>query len=74
MKKLLLLLLCIPFFNCSVSTSSNVDVNPSDIKYFKDGRTNLCYGIIASRQFGSTDTSGLGVTCVPCKNVEQLLE
>ena len=59
--------------SCGVSTSGSVNVSPEDVQYFKDSRTELCFGIVASRKAGSFGTTGLGVTCVPCKSVEHLL-
>lgn len=59
--------------SCGVNTSGNVNVDPENIQYFKDSRTNLCFGIVASRKSGSYETTGLGVTCVPCEAVEHLL-
>jgi hypothetical protein len=74
MKKLLLLIYLIILSSCSVNTSSNIDVKGKDLKYFKDTRTNLCYAIVASRKSGSFDTTGLGVTCVPCEKVKHLIK
>ena len=53
-------------------------VNPSQVSndyanemarkltYTYDGRTNLCFAIIASRKTGSASQSGMGITEVPC--------
>ena len=75
MKKLTILLgLVIALTSCSVNTSSNVDFDGTDIVYFKDKRTGLCFGAVASRKTGSVSTTGLGVTCVPCESVEHLIK
>ena len=75
MKKLGILALCaVLFTSCSVNTSGNVDIDATDIKYVKDSRTGLCYGVVASRRTFSFSTTGLGVTCVPCADVEKLLD
>jgi len=73
MKKLLLVATIILVSSCSVNTSGNIDVDTNDIKYFKDERTGLCFGIVASRKSFDTDATGLGVTCVPCEKVENHL-
>jgi hypothetical protein len=59
---------------CGVNTSSNIDVKGTDLRYFKDPRTDMCYAIVASRKTGSFDTTGLGLTNVECTpEVEDLL-
>ena len=74
MKKVLLILAVAVYTSCSVSTSGNVDVDASDIKYVKDSRTGLCYGVVASRKAMTASTTGLGVTCVPCDKVEKYIK
>ena len=66
----LLLMLC----SCSVNTSGNIDFDADHIKYDKDERTGLCFGVIASRKTGSLDATGLGMTCVPCDSVKHLIK
>ncbi len=51
---------------CSVNTSGNIDINTSDIQYRQDERTGLCFAFSASRKTGEIDTTGLGLTEVPC--------
>lgn len=53
---------------CGVNTSGNIDFNASHIKYTQDPRTELCYAYVASRKTAKVDTSGLGLTNVPCSN------
>ena len=73
-KTLILGLGIIALSSCDVHTSNNIDVDPTDITYVKDSRTGLCFGIVASRKSFSTDATGLGVTCVPCADVEKLIK
>jgi len=73
--KLTLLALCaVLFAGCSVNTSGNVDIDADDIKYVKDTRSGLCYGVVASRKTFTLSTTGLGLTCVPCDKVEHLIK
>jgi len=58
---------------CDVNTSSDIDIDTNDFVYVKDGRTGICYSIIASRRTASFSTSGLGVTAVPCDKVVKFL-
>ena len=51
-----------------------VNVDGKDIQYVKDARTGLCYGVVASRKSFRLSTTGLGLTCVPCEEVEKLLD
>ena len=60
-------------------------VNPSELddkyaqgfankmKYAKDNKTGLCFAMVASRKTGYFNSTGLGVTMVPCEAVEHLL-
>jgi len=66
MKLLTILLAVLLISGCSVSTSSNIKVNGNDLVYFKDNRTDMCFAAVASKQAGSTDTTGLGITQVEC--------
>ncbi len=59
---------------CSIHSSDNVDIDGEDITYVKDSRTNLCFGVMASRKSFSTDAIGLSLTCVPCESVEHLIK
>jgi len=75
--RILLLLLFLCLVGCSVNMSK---VSPEYAKdmankmtYVRDGRTGLCFGIISSRKSMNTDQSGLGIVCVPCESVADLL-
>jgi len=75
MKKLLLIIGVALFAtSCGVSSSSNIDIYGEDVVYFKDSRTGLCFGAVASRKAGNASSTGLGITCVPCEEVEHLIE
>tara|TARA_R110002012_G_scaffold188007_5_gene355051 strand:+ start:347 stop:577 length:231 start_codon:yes stop_codon:yes gene_type:complete len=69
-----LMVMIVTLTSCGVGTSNNVNFDGNDMSYFKDGRTNLCFGVVASKKALSVETTGLGVTCVPCENVEHLIE
>ena len=75
MKKSIILLSAVALLaSCSVNTSGNIDINGNDVAYFKDSRTGLCYGAMASRKTGEWNTSGLGITCVPCEKVKKYIK
>jgi len=75
MKNLItILMIGVMMTSCSVNTTDNVDIDPKDIQYVKDNRTGLCFGIVASRKSFDTDATGLGLTCVPCEEVEHLID
>ena len=61
--KLKFLVLCTLFF---FSCQTVVEKTKKNLIYFKDERTNLCFGIIDNK-------SSVSITCVPCdslKNIE----
>lgn len=76
MKKLIILLgiAMLTFTSCGVNSSNNIDIDGEDMTYFKDSRTGLCFGAIASRKTMSASTTGLGLTCVPCDKVKHLIK
>ena len=59
---------------CGVNTSDNVNVNSRDITYFQDKRTDLCFALVATRKTGDLNTSGVGLTEVPCEAVKEYLK
>jgi hypothetical protein len=80
MKRLFLLVLLVSMFfvlGCSVEPSKVKDGHAKKmaqkITYFKDHRTGLCYGVIATRKTMRTSQSGMGMTTVPCEQVEKVL-
>ena len=78
MKKILIgalaLLSLTAMTSCDAHTSGNIDIDPTDVTYFKDSRSGLCFGAVASRKSGEASSSGLGLTCVPCESVKDLLD
>lgn len=76
MKKIIIVLAIITLglSSCSVNSSDNVNIDGEDMVYFKDSRTGLCFGAVASRKSMTASTTGLGVTCVPCAEVEHLIK
>ena len=76
MKKIIIVLavIALGLTSCSVGSSDNIDIDGHDVTYFKDSRTGLCFGAVASQKFMDASASGLGMTCVPCKEVEHLIK
>lgn len=81
MKKLglmLIVLLMMSFASCSVNPSkigrSEANVFAEKITYVEDVRTNLCFGIVATRKTGDASSSGMGITEVPCNKVRNFLK
>lgn len=75
MKKILLVLgTSLLLASCSVGTSkiSESDIDPDDVTYFKDNRTGLCFGILASKKAQSMSSTGLGIACVPCEALKNV--
>ena len=58
---------------CGVSTSGNINIDPGKIRYTYDHRTNLCFAVVASRKAMEFDTSGFGLTNVPCNDAVMTL-
>ena len=80
MKKLLLVLLAalmISTIGCSVEPSKVGKSEATDMSkkltYFQDERTGLCFAVIATRKTGKASQSGMGMTQVPCENVQDLI-
>lgn len=74
--KILAVTLVILFTSCN-QTSTKFKANnfkQENITYVKDRRTNLCYAILAGRNTGEPDQTGLGLACVPCEKVEDYIE
>ena len=62
--RILILLLLVLATGCGVNTSGNINITPSDIQIIRKG--DLCFGFVASRKSFSMDTTGLGLTYIPC--------
>ena len=65
MKKIIALLFVLSLVACQNSTKSNVEKFDSNITYFKDAKTGLCFAAINSRTYGGSDVTS--ITCVPCE-------
>lgn len=65
--KLVLLLGLLTMVSCRVNTSSNINVNPDDIKIIRKG--NLCFAIVASRKTITMATTDLGMAYIPCEKL-----
>ena len=48
------------------TSTSNVSFNPSDLTYYKDGRTDQCFAVVGASKQMSQNTDSLSVTWVPC--------
>lgn len=79
MKKLSTLLLLLSFLfvinSCQSKTGTVGNVHPSDISYYKDSRTNLCFAVIGAKEGVDllNESTSIGMACVPCDSVKHLL-
>jgi hypothetical protein len=69
MKNAIAFFLLVILSNCQQSTSSDTDAIKSQIRYFKDVRTGLCFGSINS--ISGTGYSVSSITCVPCDSLKR---
>ena len=77
-KMILTLMMCVMFLaGCSAKPREVDDERAKQIakqiKYLKDHRVGLCYGVIAVSVNGIDQDGGLGMTEVPCDKVNNLL-
>jgi hypothetical protein len=70
---LILGLMVLGLSSCDVHNTDNIDIDTNAIRYVKDSRTGLCFALTASRKSFDANATGLGLTCVPCKDVEHLI-
>ena len=68
--KMILVTILITIAGCGVNTSGNISINPSDIQIIR--KKDLCFGFVASRKSFSVDTTGLGLTYIPCEKLQGL--
>ena len=73
----LLFAVCVNIVGCSVNPSEVDDKYAKNfvknVKYIKDEKTGICYGIVATRKTMDTDQNGISWTWVPCEQVEKFL-
>ena len=69
MKKLVAIL-SILIISCGSNDLQKQETVDKNVEYFKDSRTNLCFGVIKSFNW---DGSIWSFTCVPCDSVNHLL-
>lgn len=68
-KNFLIIIAMLVLISCGVNSSSNININPNDIKIIRKG--NLCFGIIASRKSFQVSTTGMGLAYIPCEKLNQ---
>ena len=77
MKYIILIIMAVALLGCEVNPSKvgagEARIFAEKLTYVKDVRTQLCFAIVATRPTGNTDQSGMGITEVPCFNVEHLI-
>ena len=75
-RKYILILMIGLLFGCSSKTGKVRNIDPDDIVYFKDDRTDICYAIIGSKQGDDwlNESTSIGFTIVPCEKVEKYLK
>lgn len=72
MKKLILMCYCLGLLtltSCQQSTSTDTEEVQTNLNYFKDTTTNLCFASITSVNSYGSITS---ITCVPCDSIKNL--
>lgn len=60
--------------NPSKMSQGYADDMASKITYTSDGRTGLCFAIVASRKTGDAAQTGRGLTEVPCGKVQEFIK
>lgn len=78
MRFILISLIFVFMIGCSVNPSkigsSEAQEFAEKITYVKDHRTNLCFAIVATRKTGDMNSTGMGITEVPCNDVKYLIQ
>lgn len=68
---ILLLMFISFFFSCGEQVVSETKTNNmSNIIYFKDGKTNLCFAGITFASYGGYEITS--ITCVPCDSLYRI--
>jgi len=63
------------FISCSSKSGKVGNIDPEDITYIKDNRTDLCFGIIGAKKGSNLidNSTSIGMACVPCEKVKKLI-
>ncbi len=73
MKKLVIIACLSLVIGCSVNSSKLSERYAQDfvddMRFVKSRSTGLCFGVIASRKTGDLQSTGVGITQVPCIDV-----
>lgn len=70
--KYLLLVVVFVLGGCA-SDTGRVDFDTTDVTYHKDNRTGLCFAAVGSQAALALNSSGLGMTQVPCDQIPKSL-
>ncbi len=62
--KILIIGLLLTVTSCGVNSSSNVDIDPNDIRIIRKGKN--CFAVVATRKSFDFSTTGLGLAHIPC--------
>lgn len=70
MKKLLLIFMLATTLACQVNSGGNVTETVSNLRYFRDPNTNLCFAQVANvNGYGNV----VSIACVPCDSIPKNL-
>ena len=77
MKRILILVsfFAIVAMGCNRESGKVGNINPDDVSYFKDSRTNLCFAIIGAKKGADifVESTSIGMVCVPCDSLKNVL-
>lgn len=71
MKRLLILLVFAATMSCQVNYGGNATETVSNLSYFQDPNTNLCFGRTTSATYNGLQV--VSITCVPCDSIPKNL-
>lgn len=72
MTKILLFFIGLTLFGCQYNEPTDTTELQSNLSYFKDHRTNLCFAALNSQS--SNGYMVTSITCVPCDSVKKFLK
>jgi starvation-inducible outer membrane lipoprotein len=79
-KKTLLVICCLLFVSGCSSKPEEMDSKQvkkisDNMSYFQDenAKPPICFGVVSTKKYIGGDQQGIGLTVVPCKNVQHLL-